>query len=35
VTGPCSIFCRARSRIAAMSVVKLPAGMVDPLKSNR
>jgi hypothetical protein len=25
VTGPSSIFCRARSRIAVMSAVKLPA----------
>jgi hypothetical protein len=27
---PCSIFCRARFRIAVMSALKLPAGVTDP-----
>ena len=34
VTGPSSIFCRARSRIAVISVVKLPNGTTN-LHSHR
>ena len=33
VTGPSSIFCRARLRIAVMSVVKLPAATAETPRS--